>query len=152
MENASAATRSDAAPRVTSGSRVGLWLGVAVVVLILAGGVWFFVRQTRLSRARNDVALIALALEGFARENGKYPAGTTGEVGALLRGDDVAGQNPHKLDYLTAEVDEVNAAGEFVDPWGTPYRISTNPRGRAYSCGPNRVDEQGHGDDIASGP
>jgi len=102
------------------------------------------------SQARHDVQVIALALDGFKQENGEYPSGTRGEVCRMLRGESVNGQNPKKLDYIEAQPHEVNASGEFVDPWGEPYRFSVDPNVRVYSCGPNRIDEQGAGDDIAS--
>lgn len=89
-------------------------------------------------------------MRGFAFENGRYPSGTPAQIAALLRGKNVGGQNPKQLDYIVAAVTEVNAVGEFVDPWGTSYRISTESEARAYSCGPNRKDEAGDGDDIAS--
>ena len=43
----------------------------------------------------------------------------------------------------------------FNDLWKTPYRLARDPQtGRAtlYSCGPNRKDENGSGDDITAGP
>ena len=102
------------------------------------------------SQARHDVQVIALALDGFAFENGDFPQGTRGEICRLLRGESINGQNPKKLDYVEALPTEMNGTGEFLDPWSEPYRISVDPRTRVYSCGPNRVDEHGDGDDIAS--
>ena len=68
----------------------------------------------------------------------------------MLRGESINGRNPKKLDYIEAQPFEINGAGEFVDPWGEAYRFSVDPKTRVYSCGPNRLDEQGEGDDIAS--
>ena len=68
----------------------------------------------------------------------------------MLRGETVNGQNPKKLDYLNAQSNELSGLGEFVDPWGVPYRMLVDCVARVYSCGPNRVDEHGEGDDIAS--
>jgi type II secretory pathway pseudopilin PulG len=131
--------------------RLPLILGVVGAAALLGVVGWLGLRQLRLFRARSDVAVLTLALDGFAREHGSYPTGTCTEICALLRGEDVAGQNPKRLDYVEASAHEMNAAGEFIDPWGTPYRILTSPTGRAYSCGPNRIDEQGLGDDISAG-
>jgi hypothetical protein len=83
-------------------------------------------------------------------ENRDYPTGTVADVCALLRGESRGGQNPKKLDYLEASASEMNATGEFVDPWGTPYRFATADKVRVYSCGPNKKDEQGAGDDIGN--
>lgn len=130
-------------------SRWALWLGgaaVALAVLVAAG--LLASRALKISKARNDVQILALALDGFARENGDYPRGSLAEVCAMLRGESVRGQNPLRLDYIEARPEEMNAAGEFVDPWGMTYRIVVEPTVVVYSCGPNRVDEQGVGDDI----
>jgi hypothetical protein len=82
-------------------------------------------------------------------ENAQAPDGTLAEIASLLRGKSVRGQNAKRLDYVEAEVGEVNAAGEFVDPWGTPYQMRFEKgMPRVFSCGPNRQDENGTGDDI----
>ncbi len=119
----------------------------AVVAAVLVVVVPPFLRQRR---AKRDVDILALALKGFAMENGHYPTGSLAQVAALLRGENIDGQNPKRLDYVVAAVTEMNSAGEFVDPWGMPYRILADQGGRAYSCGPNRQDEKGEGDDVAS--
>jgi type II secretory pathway pseudopilin PulG len=122
-------------------------------VLILAAavvGAFTVAHVSKHSQARHDVQVIALALDGFTFENGDYPKGTRGEICRLLRGESINGQNPKKLDYVEALPSEMNSTGEFLDPWGEPYRISVDPKVRVYSCGPNRNDEQGDGDDIAS--
>jgi len=127
------------------------WVVIAIlVVAVAAAGVFAVSRHNRISRARHDVQVIAVALDGFASENGDYPKGTRGEICRMLRGESVNGQNPKKLDYIEAQPFEMNGAAEFVDPWGEPYRFAVEPKTRVYSCGPNRVDEQGEGDDIAS--
>jgi type II secretory pathway pseudopilin PulG len=119
------------------------------MVAAIVGGL-VLVRANKVSQARHDVQIIALALDGFARENGDYPKGTPGEICRMLRGETVNGQNPKKLDYIEAQPHELNALGEFVDPWGQPYRMSVNGATHVYSYGPNRIDEHGAGDDIAS--
>ncbi len=121
-----------------------------LVVAAAVAGTYTVTHVGKHAQARHDVQVIAMALDGFAMENGDYPKGTRGEICQLLRGESIKGQNPRKLDYVSALPAEMNAAGEFLDPWGEPYRISVDPRTRVYSCGPNRVDDQGDGDDITS--
>jgi type II secretory pathway pseudopilin PulG len=128
-----------------------LWAAVGVLLFaaVVAVGLAIF-HAAKVAQARHDVHVIALALDGFARENGDYPKGTPGEVCRMLRGETVNGQNPKKLDYLSAQPNELNGLGEFIDPWGEPYRMSVDGATHVYSCGPNRIDEHGEGDDIAS--
>ena len=127
------------------------WVLVVIALVILGGlAAWLGPQQWRLARARHDVRVLLIGLTGFERETGRLPQGSVAEICGLLRGDNVQGQNPKRLDYIEAKSYEMNAAGEFVDPWGTPYRIATSPQPRAYSCGPNKRDEQGRGDDIVA--
>jgi type II secretory pathway pseudopilin PulG len=127
------------------------WAVAAGLIAVAATvGAYTASRLGKHSQARHDVQIIALALDGFVQENRDYPKGTRGEICRMLRGESVNGQNPKKLDYIEAQPYEVNASGEFVDPWGEPYRFAVDPKARVYSCGPNRIDELGEGDDIAS--
>jgi hypothetical protein len=150
MEGASAQISRAAGQTVNRKSAI-LWaaLGILLFAAVIAGGLVLF-HADKVSQARHDVRVIALALDGFARENGDYPRGTSGEVCRMLRGETINGQNPKRLDYVEARPYEVNGLGEFVDPWGNPYRMSVDGATHVYSCGPNRIDEHGDGDDIAS--
>ena len=112
------------------------WGAVAVLMIaaaIVAGLAVF--RGNKVSQARHDVQVIALALDGFARENGDYSKGTLGEICRMLRGEMVNGQNPKKLDYVEAQPHELNGLGEFVDPWGEPYRMSVDVRRACIHAG-----------------
>lgn len=126
------------------------WLAALIAAVALAGWVVVGAPWWQRSKAKHDVDVLVVAVRGFIAENGRAPTGTLAQIAALLRGEDVGGQNPRRLDYVVARLREMNAAGEFIDPWGTPYRIQTAPEPRAYSCGPNRRDEAGEGDDICS--
>jgi len=127
------------------------WAVVSGLIAVAATvGAFTASRVGKYSQARHDVQVIALVLDGFVQENHEYPQGTRGEICRLLRGESINGQNLKKLDYIEAQPYEVNANGEFMDPWGEAYRIAVDPKIRVYSCGPNRIDEQGEGDDIAS--
>lgn len=150
MENGS--TQATRPPGQTLKRKPALfWVALSVLILGAAVvGAFTVAHVSKHSQARHDVQVMALALDGFALENGSYPKGTRGEICRLLRGESINGQNPKKLDYVEALPTEMNGAGEFLDPWGEPYRISVDPKVRVYSCGPNRLDEHGDGDDIAS--
>lgn len=127
------------------------WVALLLLVLVtVVTGAFTVVHFSKHSKARHDVQAIALALDGFAMENGDFPKGTRGEICRLLRGESINGQNLRELDYVEALPTEMNGTGEFLDPWGEPYRISISPKTHVYSCGPNRIDEQGDGDDITN--
>lgn len=127
------------------------WVTVSFLILAAAvAGAFTIVHVSKHLQARHDVQVTAIAMDGFAMENGDYPKGTRGEICRMLRGESINGQNPKKLDYVEAMPTEMNGSGEFVDPWGVPYRISVDPKARVYSTGPNRIDEHGDGDDIVS--
>ncbi|MEI6083233.1 MAG: hypothetical protein WCS70_02915 [Verrucomicrobiota bacterium] len=123
----------------------------ALGIPILAVVIFFLTAPLRREqRAQHDVDVLLLALNGFVREQGDLPIGDTATICRLLRGESVDGQNPKRLDYVEAEAYEVNAKGEFVDPWGVAYRIVLDRNARVYSCGPNKVDDQGKADDIVA--
>lgn len=127
------------------------WVALSALILATAAVSAFTVHHfSKHSKARHDVQVIALALDGFAFENGDFPQGTRGEICRMLRGESINGQNPKKLDYVEALPTEMDGTGEFLDPWGEPYRITVDPKVRVYSTGPNRLDERGDGDDIVS--
>lgn len=128
-----------------------MWTVLASLAIVaVAVGARTVFRVSKLSQARHDVQVLALALDVFARENGDYPKGTPGEICQMLRGESINGQNLKKLDYIEAEPQEMDGTGEFIDPWGDPYRMLIEPTARVYSFGPNHIDEHGDGDDIAS--
>ncbi len=47
---------------------------------------------------------------------GGNPVGTNPEITSALQGD-----NPKHINFLKPDGNRVNAKGELVDPWGTPY-------------------------------
>lgn len=148
MESGSG-TASQEIVRAVAKPRRWLWVGGALLAAgAVALGSTVGVRQWKLMQARHDVNELALALDAFRIKFGKPVEGTTAEICAVLRGEDVRGQNPAREPVVDSY--EVNMAGEFIDPWGMAYRIVINPQPRVYSCGPNGVDEQGGGDDIAN--
>ena len=51
------------------------------------------------------------------------------------------------------EIFKISQSGEILDPWGTPYRYRYPGKHSSfdlYSCGKNKIDEQGQGDDICN--
>jgi hypothetical protein len=130
-------------PAKTIGIGLGSVLGVAAIL-------WVPVLRPayRQHRASHDVSQLHEAIQGFIKLEGEYPAGDFATVCRLLRGEMVGTQNSRKLDYVEAY--DANAKGEFLDPWGKPYRLVLDRNVRVYSCGPNQIDDQGAGDDIVA--
>ena len=102
----------------------------------------------RHAKAQNDVNILMQALSAYISEQGELPHGDFATICRLLRGESVGDQNPKRLDYIRAEGQEVNQKGEFLDPWGNPYRIVVEKGLHVYSQGANGNDERGKGDDI----
>jgi len=124
-----------------------LGLGIGVVVI---GGLWIPVIRPAYQRhtAAHDVAQLLEALQGYQKIEGDYPTGDAPTICRLLRGETVDGQNARRLDYV--EGYKTDEKGEFLDPWGSPYRFSFEPKLRIASAGPNKLDENGGGDDIVA--
>lgn len=66
--------------------------------------------------ARSDVAIVAELFANYLEIFRKLPVGTNPEITAALAGD-----NARALAPLPADHAAINAAGELVDRWGTPY-------------------------------
>jgi hypothetical protein len=64
------------------------------------------------------------------------PVGTNPEITRQLHGD-----NPKQIDFLKQDGNRVNANGELVDPWGTPYFFHqvSGQEMEIRSAGPDRV-------------
>lgn len=133
-------TKSDATTRA--------WRNAVVAIIAVLGALWWPVIRPlwQKNKARHDVKELALGLKAYSMAFGILPEGSRAEICAVLSGKNVRGQNPKQEPVV--EGYDLNVAGEFLDPWGEPYQIFLEKGIRVYSCGPNRRDEQGQGDDI----
>ena len=87
--------------------------------------------------------MLRAEIEGYKNEFGSYPTGDNAQILKKLFGD-----NPKQIKFLRPKNVSINQAGEFLDPWGTPFAInflSTNSF-VISSDGPNR--KFGDKDDI----
>ena len=57
-------------------------------------------------------------MQAYQAEFDKYPSGSLAEIVQAL-----VGNNPRKRVFLLTGR-STNSAGQFVDPWGTPYEIT----------------------------
>ena len=125
---------------------------IALSVLLIA----FFVKVSRefslgysQTIAAGQAQTIIPALRAYVAEFGGPP---TGDHAAMMRA--LRGGNPKQLVLFAVDARELNAQGEFPDPWGRPYRIDvSDPKlPKVYSLGKNGVDEGGAvgSDDVVS--
>ena len=117
---------------------------VVVAILLVLAGTSILAYKTIFAESKGSIAKaqathLAEALENYSmspNSGGNYPDPSTGFADLILRG------------YLTKEP---------IDPWGQPYRWDLRQIGDGsqvkavvWSCGVNRTDENGAGDDITS--
>ena len=125
-------------------------LVVIAIIIILAGLLFAGLRaaqeQARRTQAKNDLTQIVTAVNAFYTEYGKYPlvaadtiygpggAPTNDALFNELRGLATATQNPRRIVFISppdvkdsanprSGIGTVTGAGQYYDPWGTPYAI-----------------------------
>jgi hypothetical protein len=117
---------------------VGLVLAVAAVVGI--SQLWSTWKvEARTSKFNTDVDNLFAALQAYKENLGVYPIGNNAQIAKALKGE-----NPKKLIILVGRKSDLNAKGEFVDPWNTALRIYFSDSGvLVRSAGPNRRFDDG---------
>jgi len=97
------------------------------------------------ANAATEIAQFSSALKSYYVEYGKF---LTGDNAAVVRG--LRGDNPRKMVFIKLPASTLDDSGEFIDPWGHPYRVDLqNPKGpRVWSIGPDGRDAP---DDPSSG-
>lgn len=77
---------------------------------------------------------IAHAIAGYHNNIGEYPAQRNSDIFLAL-----TGKNKKKLSFLAWKKRRLNEAGEMLDMWGSPFRITINSGGNImiHSAGPN---------------
>jgi hypothetical protein len=148
-------SESSRAPAVRPAFWLILFLVTAIVAVsfIKLPSLFFFLKPQRnladLVSARNDVMSLRVAVRAYSFEYGSMPAGNHPQIMKTLRWE-----NPHLIRFFEAPLDRFNALGEFLDPWGNPYRMDvSNPNFPwFYSFGPNGTDDGGApgSDDVTS--
>jgi hypothetical protein len=93
-----------------------------------------YAAATQPDPAREEAEEVALNLRNFGQRFGGNPVGTNAEITKALNGGNTAAAN-----YLPASR-RMNAAGELIDTWGTPYFFHANSATEMEirSAGPDR--------------
>lgn len=102
------------------------------------------------ARAYSLANQIHIACMLYNTEYGRYPPTTdNAKLYVLLNGGSVDGENPRHIQFMTFDKKQVNAKGEIIDPWKTPYRITFDKEGPwvVSACKDKRFDTP---DDISS--
>ncbi|MGC4016338.1 MAG: hypothetical protein QM755_17710 [Luteolibacter sp.] len=99
------------------------------------------------TQPQDDLSALSMLLTTYGRQQGGNPTGENEEITATLLGN-----NPKHAAYLPAKAPFVNAAGQLIDRWGTPYffHSMTSNRTDIRSAGPDR--ELWTADDLVSSP
>jgi hypothetical protein len=87
------------------------------------------------TKALGQLARIDRQLREYRRAYGEFPIGSNADISRTLRGD-----NPKKIIFVTPEELPINARGELIDTWQTPYffhQISGSQM-EIFSPGPDR--------------
>jgi hypothetical protein len=77
------------------------------------------------------------AIHQYGDMFGGNPVGTNPEITSQLTGD-----NPKHINFIAAQPNmSVNAEGELIDPWGTPYFFHqiSGEETEVHSAGPDKV-------------
>jgi len=141
--------------RVLTNGREGLLRKILIILVILivaarlitAGSIPS--KAVDRARSKTEMTGFVTCVKAYLDE---YPALPSGGDAAVLKA--LQGENPRKIVFFVLRSTSFNSNGEWIDPWGTPYRIDlSDPKApRIWSCGPNRKDESGAegSDDIVS--
>jgi hypothetical protein len=97
------------------------WIFVALattgVLFFLLYPVLFGVRDS-VSRIDAETQVLQVALSQYKAELGRFPSGDSRAICRAL-----SGVNPKGIRFIEWRQKSTTAEGEFLDPWGTPYRI-----------------------------
>ena len=135
-------------------------IGVIAVILILfsitAGGMKAIKQYSAKQKARTEIYSLSAALKAYELDYGGYPAdGIANMTKALL-------SKSKNGPYIEKSKWNIDAANKIIDPWGKSYVYHNNIDGSMwagvrnsdsfdlYSCGPNRIDNNGKVDDIGN--
>jgi hypothetical protein len=104
-------------------------------------------RRADLIRAHTDTVNIAAAIHAYSNEYGSLPPGNDVELIRALLGD-----NPRKIVFYATRASGLSAAGDLLDPWGTPYHLDlSDPKNpKVYSFGKTKRAEVGAEDYICN--
>lgn len=125
-------------------------LVVIAIIMVLAGMLMPLMKtgfaRAEMSQAETEVKALDAAFRAYLAEYKAWPTNLSASsfdtynyggqptpeneitgiqveqgVARMLRGENVGGQNPHKIQFMDIADSRVTVAG-FLDPWGQPYK------------------------------
>jgi hypothetical protein len=93
-------------------------------------------RQIKLFLCDDVLTDVYLGIVDYCKIFGEFPQGDGVTISYKLRG-----MNPRHMMVLAARAEEVGVSGEFIDPWGTPLRITFDQSGHfeVRSAGEDKI-------------
>ena len=140
-------------PRGRRGKSLANWfmfivLMAALCFLIVVAYISYEkVKQDNIRKTLAATAELKLILEALGRYRADHGAFPDGSAGAMVRAlqSSREGQDAPYFKFPPERLMD----GMLADPWGSPYLyISSGDTILLYSAGPNRIDENGLGDDV----
>lgn len=111
--------------RKTEGTKKGGGRKVLAAVVVLMLATFAYTALTDNSpkvpkdvQAVKDMEAAVQGLKGYYAEYHQLPKGDTSAILKQLTSD-----NPRHIGYVTVPKERLNGQGEWLDPWGQPYRI-----------------------------
>jgi hypothetical protein len=88
----------------------------------------------RKAMAHTMVEQFTVALSMYYTEYNSYPSITdNAQLHLILDGGSIntahGVENPRQIQFMSFNKRDINAKGEVVDPWGTPYRFTFDEKG-----------------------
>lgn len=112
-----------------------LVVGIIAILVAMLFPVIIGVREkTKQRQATAEARAIALALDAYRQEYGKWPAQVQTIVDTTyvitnkcviqpLLGSNWGGFNPKNKQFLSLPTNNLDYAGNYLDPWGIPYVV-----------------------------
>jgi type II secretory pathway pseudopilin PulG len=120
---------------------------IAVLAALLFPAISGSMLRAKKARAANDCHQFATALRSYHSDYGRWPAVASTNLAAdinlcrLLQGDHYVTNapfqgNPRKQVYMEFSAKQLDAAGNFVDPWGKAYLCRMDSTGAETVANP----------------
>lgn len=129
---------------------------LVVLAVIAAAAVWKFVPGIggggggagAVNATNTLVQALAIAVEDYGNTVGSFPQGDAAAIATALTTPGKTAAGADHIAIYTPQKGDLNAAGEFVDAWGTPLRFVFDDErsGTVASAGPDQQFD--NGDDI----